>query len=72
VAGESSGGNPLRDEGIAFDRLLMDSGVPARCRQMMGACHVVELLLPAICPDIARSTAADIADFAITSGGPQQ
>jgi hypothetical protein len=71
VAGESSGGNPLRDKGIAFDRLLMDSGVPARCRQMMGACHGVELLLPAICPDIARSTAADIADFAITSGGPQ-
>jgi acetyl esterase len=64
--------DPLRDEGIAFYRLLMDSGVPARCRQMMGACHGVELLLPAICPDIARSTATDIADFAITSGGGKQ
>ena len=31
--------DPLRDEGIAFYRLLMDSGVSARCRQMMGACH---------------------------------
>jgi hypothetical protein len=35
---------------------------------MMGACHGVELLLPAVCSDIARSTARDIADFAITSG----
>jgi acetyl esterase/lipase len=61
--------DPLRDEGIAFYRLLMDSGVSARCRQMMGACHGVELLLPVVCPDIARSTANDIADFAITSGG---
>jgi acetyl esterase len=61
--------DPLRDEGIAFYRLLMESGVPARCRQMMGACHGAELLLPVVCPDIARSTANDIADFAITSGG---
>jgi acetyl esterase/lipase len=57
--------DPLRDEGIAFYRLLMDSGVSARCRQMMGACHGIEILLPAICPDIARSTACDIANFAI-------
>jgi acetyl esterase/lipase len=59
--------DPLRDEGIAFYRLLMESGVSARCRQMIGACHGVELLLPAVCPDIARSTARDIADFAIRS-----
>src|ERR1700683_2838182 len=56
--------DPLRDEGIAFYRLLMSSGVSARCRQMMGACHGLELL-PAICPDIAHSTASDIADFTI-------
>ena len=57
--------DPLRDEGIAFYRLLMNSGVSARCRQMMGACHGIEILLPVICPDIARSTASDIANFAI-------
>src|SRR5271163_3770536 len=56
--------DPLRDEGIAFYRLLMDSGVSARCRQMMGACHGIELL-PVICPDIAHSTASEIANFAI-------
>jgi putative acetyltransferase len=28
--------DPLRDEGISFYRLLLNSGVPARCRQNMG------------------------------------
>ncbi len=55
--------DPLRDEGIAFYRLLMQAGVAARCRQLMGACHAIEVL-PAVCPDLARSTAGDIADFA--------
>ncbi|WP_232003041.1 alpha/beta hydrolase fold domain-containing protein [Mycobacterium sp. 1245801.1] len=55
--------DPLRDEGIGFYRLLLHSEVPARCRQLMGTIHGVEVL-PVICPDIARSTAADIADFA--------
>jgi acetyl esterase len=55
--------DPLRDEGIAFYRLLLGAGVPARCRQIMGACHGIEVL-PVICPDIARDTANDIAHFA--------
>jgi acetyl esterase len=64
--------DPLLDEGIAFYRLLLASGVSARCRQMMGACHAVELL-PAICPDIAQSTASDIANFAIGQpAGPRK
>lgn len=56
--------DPLLDEGIAFYRLLLASGVSARCRQMMGACHGIEIF-PVICPDIARSTAVDMADFAM-------
>ena len=55
--------DPLRDEGIGFYRLLLDSGVAARGRQVMGTVHATEIL-PVICPDISRSTAADIADFA--------
>jgi len=54
--------DPLRDEGIGFYRLLLDSGVPARCREMMGACHGIEIM-PTICPDITRSTASDLATF---------
>jgi hypothetical protein len=53
---------------IAFYRLLLASGVSARCRQMMGACHGIEIL-PLICPDIAHSTAIDIASFAIGRSG---
>jgi acetyl esterase len=56
--------DPLRDEGIAFYRLLLGAGVSVRCRQVMGTCHGIEIL-PVVCPDIASSTALDIADFAI-------
>jgi acetyl esterase/lipase len=56
--------DPLRDEGIAFYRLLINSGVAARCRQVMGTCHGIEIL-PVICPDIARDTAHHIAQFAL-------
>ncbi|MGA7051845.1 MAG: alpha/beta hydrolase [Mycobacterium sp.] len=55
--------DPLRDEGIGFYRLLLQSGVSARCRQMMGTVHGTEIL-PVLCPDISRTTASDIADFA--------
>lgn len=55
--------DPLRDEGIGFYRLLLTAGVRARCRQVMGTCHGIEIL-PVICPDIARATASDIAEFA--------
>jgi acetyl esterase len=56
--------DPLRDEGIAFYRLLLSSGVSARCRQVMGTCHGTELL-PVMCPDISLDAASDIANFAI-------
>ena len=52
--------DPLRDEGIAFYRLLLRSGVAARCRQVMGTIHATEIL-PVICPDISRDTARDLA-----------
>ena len=55
--------DPLRDEGIEFYRLLLRSGVPARCRQVMGTCHAAEIFA-ITCPDIAGDTAADMARFA--------
>jgi acetyl esterase/lipase len=54
--------DPLRDEGIAFYRLLMTAGVPARCRQVMGTIHGTEIFAVA-CPDISRDTASDLANF---------
>jgi acetyl esterase len=55
--------DPLRDEGIGFYRLLMQSGVSARCRQVMGTIHGTEIFA-LCCPDISRDTASDIANFA--------
>ena len=54
--------DPLRDEGINFYRLLLDSGVPARARESLGTCHGIEIM-PVVCPDISHATAADIATF---------
>ncbi|WP_055530315.1 alpha/beta hydrolase [Streptomyces graminilatus] len=55
--------DPLRDEGIAFYRLLLAAGRPARCTQLMGTVHATEVFSIA-CPDISRDSAASIARFA--------
>ncbi|MFM8303555.1 MAG: alpha/beta hydrolase fold domain-containing protein [Actinomycetota bacterium] len=57
--------DPLRDEGIEFYRLLLQAGVPARCRQVMGTMHGAEVLSIA-CPDISHETASSIAHFCRT------
>src|SRR6266567_5567212 len=62
VAGESGGGNLLRDEGINFYRLLLKAGIPARARQVMGTMHGTEIFTIA-CPEISRDTARDLAAF---------
>jgi acetyl esterase/lipase len=54
--------DPLRDEGIGFYRLLLQEGVEARCRQVMGTAHGTEIL-PVACPEISRDTARNIAEF---------
>ncbi|MGE3460596.1 MAG: alpha/beta hydrolase fold domain-containing protein [Pseudomonadales bacterium] len=54
--------DPLRDEGIEFYRLLLRAGVTARCRQVMGTCHGIEIFA-SVCPEISRETAASIARF---------
>ncbi|MBJ17943.1 MAG: esterase [Deltaproteobacteria bacterium] len=54
--------DPLRDEGIAFYRLLLREGVEARCRQVMGTIHGTEIF-PLACPEISRETARSIAGF---------
>jgi acetyl esterase/lipase len=55
--------DPLRDEGVAFYRLLLSAGVAARGREVLGTMHFTEML-PVLCPDISRDTARDIAAFA--------
>jgi acetyl esterase len=54
--------DPLRDEGLAFYRLLLRAGVAARCRQAMGTIHGTEIF-PIACPEISRDAARNLADF---------
>ncbi len=54
--------DPLRDEGINFYRQLIRNGVPARCLQLMGTTHAIEVF-PIVCPDISRNTAKNLANF---------
>src|ERR1700690_125197 len=42
--------DPLRDEGVVFYRLLLQAGVAARCRQVMGTIHGTEIFVIS-CPD---------------------
>jgi len=55
--------DPMRDEGIAFYRLLLRAGVTARGRQVLGTPHSTEIF-PMCGLDITLSTANDIAHFA--------
>ncbi len=55
--------DPLRDEGVEFYRLLLDAGVAAQCRIVMGTSHGMDVFT-AVIPDISRETAASIARFA--------
>lgn len=55
--------DPLRDEGIAFYRLLLSAGVVARGRVVLGTMHATELF-PTLCPEITQATANDLVSFA--------
>jgi acetyl esterase len=55
--------DPLRDEGIAFYRLLLQAGVPARARTALGTIHGAEVFA-ICCPDVSREAARDIASLA--------
>ena len=55
--------DPLRDEGVLFYRLLLEAGVPARGREMLGTSHGCEVF-QLLCPEISRDTARDLAAFA--------
>jgi acetyl esterase/lipase len=54
--------DPLRDEGIHFYRLLLEAGVSARGRQLLGTTHGIEIFA-ICCPEISRDTARDMAAF---------
>ncbi len=59
--------DPLRDEGVNFYRRLRDAGVSARCQQVMGTVHDIEVLVTC-CPEISLAGARSLAAFAASEG----
>lgn len=57
--------DPLRDEGLAYYRKLLDAGVSVAARTVNGTCHAGDLLLPADMGDVYAASARDVAGFAL-------
>ncbi|HCB37171.1 MAG TPA: alpha/beta hydrolase [Acidimicrobiaceae bacterium] len=56
--------DPLRDEGLAYYRKLVDAGVAVNARTVNGTCHAGEVLLRGALPEAYAASARDLVAFA--------
>ena len=56
--------DPLRDEGIAYFRLLQRAGVPVVGRVNLGLTHAAEMSFRQAVPEAYKATVRDIRGFA--------
>ena len=55
--------DPLRDEGLAYFRMLLHAGVSAVSRTVNGTCHAGDCLFQGAMPDVYMATIRDIKGF---------
>ncbi len=56
--------DPLRDEGLAYYRKLVEAGVSAVSKTVNGTCHAGDLIFHVAMPDVFAATLRDIKGFA--------
>jgi acetyl esterase len=60
--------DPLRDEGLAYHRMLLAAGVSSVGRLNLGLCHVGELMFRTAMPDVYAAAVRDVTGFARSLG----
>ena len=56
--------DPLRDEGLSYQRRLVRNGVSAIGRVVAGTVHTADVFFRAAMPDVYAATVRDICGFA--------
>ena len=56
--------DPLRDEGIAYHRLLLQAGVPSVAGVVLGICQVGRLMFGEAMPDVSDTAVREVLGFA--------